>query len=185
MKLSKANEETLKGIAALLKKLKSDDIVIMTSGTSYANEEASKMVVALDKDLRRLRANLKDMPEPVTVQSSEPENPCAEVAKSIVIDLAYESLKQIQDTYVETFGPLDPNIMSNDIQYHVIEIIKAADPKKVETIEAQVGQIESEFEETPVGYANPSQLTIKSALVGMKYDGPDTIRSLPLYRKKS
>jgi hypothetical protein len=64
MKLSKANEETLKGLAALLKMLKSDDIVIMTSGTSQLNEEANKLVLALEKDLRQLRKNLKELPEP-------------------------------------------------------------------------------------------------------------------------
>lgn len=51
--------------------------------------------------------------------------------KGPVIDLYHVSLKVIREAYFTAFAPLDPNLMANDIDWHIIEIIKAAptDPK--------------------------------------------------------
>lgn len=63
MKLSKSNEETLKGLAKLLKDF-----------SEGAHPGDMSHINGLAKDLRQLRKNLKELPEP---------NPCAEVALEI------------------------------------------------------------------------------------------------------
>lgn len=56
MKLSKPNEDTLKGIAKFLKELKDPPL---SNPDSIVNQAK-----ALEKDLRQFRASIKDMPEP-------------------------------------------------------------------------------------------------------------------------
>lgn len=48
---------------------------------------------------------------------------------TIVIDLAYNALQHIRQTYIDTFGPLPEEYTANDIDYDICELIKAAKPK--------------------------------------------------------
>jgi hypothetical protein len=48
------------------------------------------------------------------------------VQRGPVIDLHSVSLKAIREAYIAAFGPIDPNLTSNDIDWEVIEIIKNA-----------------------------------------------------------
>lgn len=41
-----------------------------------------------------------------------------------IIDLNELALKAIRDTYVSTYGPLDPNLTTNDIDWEICEMIK-------------------------------------------------------------
>lgn len=59
MKLSKPNEDTLKGIAKFLKLV-----------STHENDVLSDTAKALEKDLRQFRASIKDMPEPGTLETT-------------------------------------------------------------------------------------------------------------------
>lgn len=58
-----------------------------------------------------------------------------------VIDLMHESYKQIHATYIEAFGPLDPNLMGNDVDHHINELIKQAALTDREQGIAQAGEM--------------------------------------------
>lgn len=42
------------------------------------------------------------------------------------MDLTAISLAEIHSAYATTFGPLDSNLMSNDIESHICDLIRAA-----------------------------------------------------------
>ncbi len=60
-----------------------------------------------------------------------------EYTPETVIDLHHVAIAGIRDRYIETFGPLDPNLTTNDIDYHICEIIKVA--PAVDTLIKRVG----------------------------------------------
>lgn len=179
MKLSKANEETLKGLAKLLKNI--------LEGAPFGQ---SAEIKGLEKDLRQLRKNLKEMPEPEMATAEFSKEGVAETyanldntskdAWRIVVFAEMKERLALPDGDEARIGPNETLRELNLIDCKAVNQCA-----KIDFIEPQVGQIESEFEETPAFYANPKQIEAKSALIGVKFDGPDENRTLALYRKKS
>lgn len=60
-----------------------------------------------------------------------PEQLVIEKTGCVIMNLDAISRQVLFEAYAETFGPLDPNLTANDIEFHICELIKDAGPARV------------------------------------------------------
>lgn len=192
MKLSKPSEDTLKGLAKLLKDLKGKDAQIMVPGTSQINEELTQQVTALEKDLRQLRKTIAQE----VVAGSTPE------AKGEVTgDGTGTALAEIKEPVLENVTVPGHLYVTGDVVFQAVpdtdlkegdmmvkgdlfvtgDINLPAPQTRENACTEVVAEVQNNGFEVAI-YANPLQLDSGAMLLGVR-KAEEGVFTEPLYRK--
>lgn len=187
MKLSKPSEDTLKGLAKLLKDLKGNDTNIMVAGTSQVNDALTKQVVVLEKDLRQLRKTLAELPEPGTIVGDGSGIALPGIGEVETTGMTLVDAPKTEDGSLKVLGHL---YVTGDVVFQAVPDtdLKEGDMMvKGDLFVTGDINLPAPQQDNPDGYAvalyaNPVQLDAGAMLLGVR-KAEEGVFTEPLYRK--